>query len=129
MAAEGCGAAKLDRRHHPALCEAKAAGVRSAPRLAVAAEDVRQQFEGTLDLPYRIEGHACVAGRGGDVPVSQQVLDHPDVDALFEQMGGKAMSQRMHRNRWIEVDDADRLATSPLQRPHGDRPLWIGSRE
>jgi len=41
VAAESRGAANLDCRHHPALCEAKVAGVRSAPRLAVAAEDVR----------------------------------------------------------------------------------------
>ena len=41
VAAEGCGAANLDRRHDTALGEAEVAGIRRAPCLAVAAEDVR----------------------------------------------------------------------------------------
>src|SRR6266849_8762449 len=47
MAAERCRAAVLDRRHHPErlskgeLAEADMAGVGLAPRLAMAAEDIR----------------------------------------------------------------------------------------
>ena len=41
VAAEGCGAANLDRRHHATLSEAKVPVVSGTPRLAVAAEDVR----------------------------------------------------------------------------------------
>ena len=42
--------------------------------------------------PARIvcEGNPGVARRRGDLPMSQQVLDHPDVDALLEQVGGEA---------------------------------------
>src|SRR5260370_28492007 len=41
MAAERCRAAVLDRRHHLELAEADMAGVGSAPRRAMAAEDIR----------------------------------------------------------------------------------------
>src|SRR5260370_42626335 len=41
MAAERCRAAVLDRRHHLELAEADMAGVGLAPRLAMAAEDIR----------------------------------------------------------------------------------------
>ena len=41
MAAEGCRAAVLDRRHHLELAEAYMAGIGPAPCRAVAAEDVR----------------------------------------------------------------------------------------
>src|SRR3979490_1712580 len=40
MAAERCRAAVLDRRHHLELAEADMAGVGSAPRRAMAAEDI-----------------------------------------------------------------------------------------
>ncbi len=41
MAAERCRAAVLDRRHHLELAEADMAGIGLAPRLAMAAEDIR----------------------------------------------------------------------------------------
>ena len=41
MPAERCRAAVLDRRHHLELAEADMAGVGLAPRLAMAAEDIR----------------------------------------------------------------------------------------
>ena len=41
MAAERCGAAVLDRRHHLELAEADMAGVGLAPRRSMAAQDIR----------------------------------------------------------------------------------------
>src|SRR2546423_1631339 len=41
MAAEGCRAAALDRRHHLQLTEAHMAGVGLTPRQSMAAEDIR----------------------------------------------------------------------------------------
>ena len=86
-----------------------------------------EKFEGALDLSDRVERHTRVARRGRDVPVSQQILDHPDIDALFEQVGRKAVPQRMHGHRGIEAGDADRLAAGPLDGAHSDRALWVGS--
>ena len=59
----------------------------------------------------------------------EQVLDHPDIDALFEKVRGKTVPQGVHGNRRIETDNAHGLAASPLNGPHGDRTLRIGSRE
>ena len=41
MAAEGCGAAALDRRHHLQLVEADMAGMGLTPGRAMIAEDIR----------------------------------------------------------------------------------------
>jgi hypothetical protein len=47
MAAEGCGAAALDRRHHLELVEAHMTGIGVAPRRSEVAEDIRDFESGT----------------------------------------------------------------------------------
>ena len=34
-------------------------------------------------------------------PVPEQDLNDPDIDFLFQQMGGETMAQHMHRNAFI----------------------------
>src|ERR1700760_3085031 len=53
MAAEGCGAAALDRIHDFELAEAHMAGVGLTPRRSEVAEDIRD-FESGTDHEYRL---------------------------------------------------------------------------
>ncbi len=59
------------------------------------------------------------------MPVSQQVLDHPDIHTLFEQMGGKTMPQRVYGDRTVEAGNADRVPASTLNRANGNRALGV----
>src|SRR5438477_2870506 len=52
-----------------------------------------QKVERALNLPDGIERHPRVPGGCRDMPVAQQILHHPDIDALLHQMGGEAMPQ------------------------------------
>jgi hypothetical protein len=65
-----------------------------------------QKVEWALNLPDRVERHPRVPGCGRDMPVSQQVLDHPDIDALLQEMGGEAMPQRMNSDILVETRSA-----------------------
>ncbi len=57
-----------------------------------------------------------------DVAMSEKMLDHPDIDALLEQMGCKAVAQRMRRDALIEAGAAGGVAEGPL---HGARGDWL----
>src|ERR1700704_1955162 len=47
-----------------------------------------QKVERALNLSDAIERYPRVPGGGRDMPVPQQVLDHSDIDALLQEMGG-----------------------------------------
>lgn len=104
MTAQRCGAANLDRGHDAPLGQAQMRLVGGAPSGAVAAEDIRhfelwtrhcrasvrrcrcqvQLFERALDLPDEVDGNVGIARGRLDVPMSEQVLDDANVDALFK---------------------------------------------
>ena len=50
-------------------------------------------FERALDLPDGVDCHPCVAGGGRNVTMAKQILDHVNVDTLFQEMGGEAVPQ------------------------------------
>ena len=69
------------------------------------------------DGPDRGIGNAGVKRRGVELGVAEQRLDHADVDALLEQVGGEAVPQRVRRHPLGDpgglgggVDDAAELA-------------------
>ena len=66
-----------------------------------------------MNLADRVERNACIARGGRDVPVAQQILDHPDVDALLKQMGGEAVPQRVHGDVFIEAGRRGSFAGRP----------------
>ena len=80
-----------------------------------------EQLERALHLPDRVQGNPGVAGGRGDLPMPQQVLDHPDVDALLQQVGGEAVPQGVDGHRLVEPGGLDRLAAGPLHRARRDR--------
>ena len=61
-----------------------------------------QEFERALDLSDGVDCHPCVAGGGRNVTMAEQILDHVNVDTLFQQMGGEAVAQRVNGDRFIE---------------------------
>ena len=48
------------------------------------------------------------------MPMPKQILDHPDIYTLFQQVSGKAMPQRMHGDVLAETGDFSRLPANPL---------------
>ena len=130
MAAQRGGAADLDGGHDAPLGEAQMRPIDGTPDGAVAAEDIRhfelrtrhgrrvsrcdrrqvQVFERALDLPDQVDGHAGIAGGRLDMPVSEQVLDHPNVDLASSRWVAK-----LWRNVWT-VTDLLRPAASAARR-------------
>jgi hypothetical protein len=49
-----------------------------------------------LYLTDRIERDPCISRHGCDVAVAEQVLNHADIDAAFQQMRRKAVPQRVN---------------------------------
>ena len=62
-----------------------------------------QELKRTLCLSDRIERDPCVACGRRNVTVTEQVLNHPDVDALLQEMGGEAVPQRVNGDSLVEA--------------------------
>ena len=108
MAAERRGAAALDRRHHLELAEADMAGIGTAPCRAMVAEDIRnlqrrarharrasggrlvlldladEMIERAGDVADRSAGNLRVARRRVELGMSEQHLDHANIDVLLQ---------------------------------------------
>ena len=100
-------AALLDGRHDLELAQAQVAALRLAPGGTMAAEDVGdlqgavrheeglrglQSLQRADHLAQDLGGDVRVDRRGLQPLVAEQHLDHPDVDLLLEQVGGKAVA-------------------------------------
>ena len=75
-----------------------------------------QEFERALNLPDQVDRNPRIAHGRLDVPMPEQVLDHANVDTLFEEMGRKAMPQRVDGDRFAEPGRFGRSPTRKLQR-------------
>lgn len=53
--------------------------------------------------------------RRGDTGVSHQLLDHADVDALFEEMGGEAVAKRVETRLFRDGGLLDRVTEAALE--------------
>ena len=47
--------------------------------------------------------------------MAEQILDHVNVDALFQEMGGEAVPQRVDGDRFSEPGSLGGIATDALQ--------------
>ena len=101
MPAEGGRATPLNGAARLELLQAQAA--RAPQRLAVVAEDVRdldaghdalevQILERSLDLAQQVRGDVAVAHGVGDLLVTQQHLNDPDIFVALEQVSGEGMA-------------------------------------
>src|SRR5258708_36067868 len=84
-----------------------------------------QKFEWALDFPDGVDCHPCVAGGGCNVTMAEQILDHVNVDALFQEMGGEAMPQRVHGDRFIEPRGLNGAMADALQLARRNPPSWV----
>src|SRR4051794_34079196 len=147
MPAERGRAALLDCRHDLELTQAHMSGIGSAPVGPVAMKDICdlqpwaahgrrlglgsrplvdqgcEPVERAGDGPDRRTGNAGIKRRGVELGVAEERLDHADIDALLEQVGGKAVPQRVRRHALVDprdlsggTDDAAELAG----------PQWLG---
>ena len=57
-----------------------------------------QPLQRALDVADRVDGDAGVERGRLQLGVSEQHLDHANVDVLLEQMGGEAVAQRVRRD-------------------------------
>jgi hypothetical protein len=127
MAAKLCRAAGFDGCHRFESPEAQMAGVGLAPSSPMAAEDIRNLKRGTRHsrkrlarriAPLLVKGkpverahhladracrHARVKRRRVELGVSQQNLDHPDVDILLQKMRRKAVPKRVHGDALVDL--------------------------
>jgi hypothetical protein len=123
VSAENRCATNLDRSHDTALTEAHVTGIGHAPGLAVAAEDVRRLqlrlghvsavrpkvqrrcsgVQADLYLSDRVEGDPRIPRRRCDMAVAKQVLDHADVDALFQKVSRKAVPQGVNGHLLVQL--------------------------
>ena len=149
VTAECRSPAELDRRHDATLHAAEMTVVGGTISRAMAAEYIRYLQVGThgrgsgarhhlegqaVERALRLRDHRCrdlrIASCGREVVVPQQHLNDADVDAVLEQVGGKAMAQRVHADALDEAGglgrgpagsmkhlDVDRLVASPREQP------------
>ena len=93
----------------------------------------RQRLQRADHLAQDLGGHVGVERRGLELLVAEQHLDHADVDLLLQQVGGKAVAQRVHRHALVDLrglgggmDGAVELARG--QRVHRVRARGTASR-
>ena len=125
-------------------------GVELPPSRSVVAEDIRdlkrwtrhasralrwrlvlpglagEALQRTYHLADRLGGDARVERRGLELGMSEQNLDHPDIDVLFQKMGGEAVPQRVRRDALADFRQVGCGMTGPVElaRRHGiDRVL------
>src|SRR5882724_2939333 len=62
-----------------------------------------QMLQWAFDRPQRGAGDVAVVGGGIQLLVAQQHLDHPDVHLLLQEVGRKAMPQRMQTDAFADA--------------------------
>jgi len=77
---------------------------------------LQQEVERARHLADRANGDTCVERRRIELLVSEQNLDDPDIGLLLEEMGGKAVPQRM---------DTDTLGNASACRCHANEPVKV----
>ena len=60
-----------------------------------------EAIERAHDLADRIGGDARIERRGIELGVTQEDLDHPNINVVFEQMRREAMAQGVRRHRLV----------------------------
>ncbi len=115
-----------------------------APGRAVLAEDVgdlqggpphgsrptrRQVLQRADHLAQQIGGHVRVERGGLQLLVAQQHLDDADVDLLLQQVGGKAVAQRVHRHALVDLGRVGGGVDGAVELARGQRVHRVQARE
>jgi hypothetical protein len=139
MATERGGPACLDGGHDTALVRRHVRALRGAVRLAMAAKDIRHlkrgaharelsgrdQFDGKAIERARcptdqVGGDLRVTSGRGQLDMSQQNLNDPDIDPALQKMGGKAVAERMCGDGLADPGSLSRHPASILLRRDTD---------
>ena len=70
-----------------------------------------------LDRPERGAGDLAVVRGGLQLLVAQEDLDHPDIDLLLQEVGGKAMSEAVQRDPLVDAGGRLGGVKGPVQLP------------
>src|SRR6516225_9804837 len=77
---------------------------------------LQQQVERACHLAERVDGDAGVERRRIELLVSEQHLDDADIGLLLQEMGGKAVPQRVNTNT---------LGNAGVRRCHANEPMKL----
>src|SRR3546814_8033883 len=72
-------------------------------------------------LARRLRWHRLGKGGGIEVGVSEQSLDDADVDAVLEQVGGKAVAQGVRPDALVDIGRLSRLDDDAVELAGADR--------
>jgi hypothetical protein len=78
-------------------------------------------FQRAHHLLDRLGGNPSVERRGIELGVTEQDLDHTDIDVLLQQMGGKAVPQGVQRHALVDLGHLRRRMAGAIELARGDR--------
>src|SRR5215218_10912721 len=81
----------------------------------------RDMLQRAHDLADRLGGDAGIERRGVELGVTEQDLDHPDIDVLLEQMGGKAVPQGVQRDALFDLSHLGGGVAGAIELARGHR--------
>src|SRR5277367_3045137 len=81
-----------------------------------------EPLQRTRHVADRVDGDARIERGRFELGVSEQNLDDPDIDVLFEQMGGEAVAQRVRRHAFGDSRRPRRRGNGATEPP---RRHWI----
>jgi hypothetical protein len=92
-----------------------------SPSLAGPVLSLHKQIKWAGDVLDRFGGHLGIDSRGFQLGVPKQYLNHPYVCPAFQQMRGKAVSQRMRRYGLLDLGKIASHPEGAVELPRRDR--------
>lgn len=86
-------------------------------------------FQRAGNLLSGLGGDAGIAHRGVQVLVPKQDPDHADIDLVFENMGGEAVPERVHRHPLVDLGRLYRGTTGAAELACGEKLYGIAARK
>src|SRR5258708_5013761 len=96
------------RKRSAALSDRRDTKSRALSRRLDPLELTGDMLQRTHDLLDRLGGDARVERRGVELGMTKQDLDHPDIDVLFQKMGGEAVPQGVERHALVDLGSIGR---------------------
>src|SRR5215471_7613790 len=88
-----------------------------------------QEVERARHLADRVDRYAGVERRRVELLVSEQNLDHPDIGLLLQEVGGKAVPQRMNANTLGDAGTPGRQANDAMHLARARMPSAVAEKQ